>query len=124
MRIKSKRRAGFTLVEIMIVTSLIGLLSTLAVPAAVRARDRAALETIQSHLRVIEDSKALWATESRSGNGALPPPTELESYIKGNRLPRSVAGETYAVNTIGSPATATLTYAVGGLPAGEVITLE
>jgi prepilin-type N-terminal cleavage/methylation domain-containing protein len=124
MRIKSKRRAGFTLVEIMIVTSLIGLLSTLAVPAAVRARDRAALGTIQSHLRVIEDSKALWATESRSGIGALPPPTELESYIKGNRLPRSVAGETYAVNTIGSPATATLTYAVGGLPAGEVITLE
>jgi len=124
MRFKSKKRAGFTLVEIMVVTSLIGLLSTLAVPAALRARNHAAIETIRTNLRVIEDSKALWATESRSGIGAVPTSTDLEDYIKGHSLPHSVMGETYTLNAIGTPVTATLTFAVGPLPAGQVITLE
>ena len=84
MRIQYKKNRGFTLMEIMIVVAIIGLLTALVAPRALRARQRACIETIRSNLRIIGDSKSVWAAERRASTGAQPHPTELVAYFKGD----------------------------------------
>jgi prepilin-type N-terminal cleavage/methylation domain-containing protein len=124
MRIQSKTSRGFTLTEIMIVVAIIGLLTALVAPRALRAREHACIETIRSNLRIIEDSKSLWAADRRAATGALPQPAELVAYFKGEQLPRPVAGETYNINPVGTIATATLVQGLVDLPAGSELSLE
>jgi prepilin-type N-terminal cleavage/methylation domain-containing protein len=124
MRISSKKTGGFTLLEIMIVVAIIGLLSALVAPHALRARERACIETIRSNLRIIEDSKSLWAAEQGVSTGVQPQPTDLVAYFKGEQLPPSIAGETYNINPVGTIATATLSQGLVNLPAGAQLRLE
>jgi len=115
---------GFTLTEIMIVVSIIGLLAAIVGPRALRARERACIEVIRSNLRVIEDSKQQWAVTARAGLGALPPSEQLAVFFKGEQLPDPVAGETYNINPVGIVASATLSGALLDLPAGAEVVLE
>jgi prepilin-type N-terminal cleavage/methylation domain-containing protein len=124
MRIQLNRSSGgWTLVEIMIVVSVIGMLAGIATPTALKARDTANLNRIYANLRVIEDAKELWATETRMGSGANPADTQLAPYFKGNTLPPSIIGEVYNPNPVGEPASATLSSPLGGFPAGSAITI-
>jgi len=73
----SQRRAGFTLVEIMIVVSIIALLALLALPSLIRARQRAQNTRFINSLRVGRDAFELYAFEHSSYpldslRGALP----------------------------------------------------
>jgi len=124
MRIQSKKARGFTLTEIMIVVAIIGLLTALVAPRALRARERACIETIRSNLRIIEDSKSVWAAERRVSTGAQPLPTDLVAYFKGDHLPQPVAGETYNINPVGTIATATLSQGLVDIPAGTHLGLD
>ncbi len=124
MRIRQKKTGGFTLLEIMIVVSIIGLLTAIVAPHAMRARERACIETIQSNLRIIEDSKCIWAMERRVESGAEPEVADLVSYIKGQQLPQPVAGETYNINPVGVLASATLNQSLVDLPEGTELTLN
>jgi prepilin-type N-terminal cleavage/methylation domain-containing protein len=63
------RRAGFTLVEIMIVVSIISLLSVIAVPSFQRARQRAQNAKLVNALRIAADAFQMYATE----HGDYPP---------------------------------------------------
>src|SRR6266550_848178 len=108
MNIKTSRRGGFTLVEIMIVVAIIGLLAGISTPRFVKARDTSQLNAIINNLRMIEESKDAWALENKTGEGALPAGTNLADFFKGNAMPTPVVGETYNINPIGTPATATL----------------
>jgi prepilin-type N-terminal cleavage/methylation domain-containing protein len=124
MRIRPNRSSGgWTLVEIMIVVSLIGMLAGIAMPSALKARDVAHLNIIYSNLRLIEDAKEQWATETRVGPGADPADTQLLPYFKRNTLPQSILGEVYSPNPLGEPASATIPVALGSFSAGSAITL-
>jgi prepilin-type N-terminal cleavage/methylation domain-containing protein len=124
MRIRPKKSGGFTLLEIMIVVAIIGLLTALVAPHAMRARERACIETIQSNLRIIEDSKCIWAMERRVNTGTEPQVMDLVDYIKGQQLPQPVAGETYNINPVGVLASATLNQSLVDLPEGTELTLN
>lgn len=124
MRIRTKTMTGgWTLIEIMIVVSMIGLLAGISVPNLFKARDATYLNTIQSNLRLIDDIKEQWALEHGAGPGFEPIESDLVSYFKGNTMPYPVVGETYSINALGTSASATIPVAVGSWPAGSDIVL-
>src|SRR5436190_19423581 len=104
MQIKTNSKAGFTLVEIMIVVAIIGLLAAIAIPNFVKARENAQLNSIFNNLRIIEGAKDQWALENKKGTGdAVASVTTVSDYLKGGTI-KSVVGETYTPNPVGSPA--------------------
>src|SRR5256885_10615248 len=87
MQIKTNRKAGFTLVEIMIVVAIIGLLAAIAIPNFVKARETAQLNSIVNNLRIIEGAKDQWALEQKKGTGDTPVATDIAPYLKNNTMP-------------------------------------
>jgi prepilin-type N-terminal cleavage/methylation domain-containing protein len=72
MKLKLSRNAGFTLVEIMIVVTIIGLLLVIAIPNFSKNRQLAQTNTCVSNLRVLDTVKQLWSMETLKGNSEEP----------------------------------------------------
>jgi len=123
MKIKTRYKSGFTLVEIMIVVAVIGLLAGISTPRFIKARDTSQINAIINNLRMIEESKDAWALENRTGTGALPTSSNLLDFFKGNAMPTPVVGETYNINPVGTPASATLRTTLGTVAAGTDLLL-
>ena len=80
MKIKNSRKAGFTLVEIMIVVAIIGLLAAIAIPNFLKARATSQQNACINNLRQIDGAKQHWALEV--GKGATDTPAATGSDIK------------------------------------------
>lgn len=105
---QSSKKYGFTLIEIMVVVSIIGLLATIAVCNFMIARDNSRLQTIRHNLGKIEAAKEQWAFETRKINGApVADVSVLSDYFRGGTV-NQVVQETYVPNPIGDLAEATL----------------
>jgi prepilin-type N-terminal cleavage/methylation domain-containing protein len=99
---------GFTLIEIMIVVSIIGMLATIAVCNFMVARDSSRLQTIRHNLGKVEAAKESWAMDNRKNTGApVADITVLSDYFHGGAV-HQVVQETYVPNPIGMIAEATL----------------
>jgi prepilin-type N-terminal cleavage/methylation domain-containing protein len=79
LRKLTTKRAGFTLVEIMIVVAIIALLAAIAVPGFLRARKRSQASKILNDLRLISSAMDQYAIETNKKSGD---PIEVVDWTK------------------------------------------
>jgi prepilin-type N-terminal cleavage/methylation domain-containing protein len=103
MKIRSTKKSGFTLVEIMIVVAIIGLLAAIAIPNFVRARTTSQTNACINNLRQLDGAVQQWALENKKQASDTVTLTDIQPYIKltsANALPACPAGGSYAVTTV------------------------
>ena len=98
------KRAGFTLVEIMIVVAIIALLAAIAVPGFLRARKRSQASRILNDLRMIDAAVDQYAIETNRSTGNVVNTVDWTNYLKkGSSLYNSgssLLGSAYGVQTV------------------------
>ena len=75
-------RHGFTLVEIMIVVTIIALLSAIALPSFLRARERSQATRILQDLRVLNAAVDQYAVDNNKTGGQKYGWLDIQAYIK------------------------------------------
>ena len=78
----TKKRAGFTLVEIMIVVAIIALLAAIAVPGFLRARKRSQASKIINDLRLVDAAVDQYAIERGKKTGDDVLIADWTAYVK------------------------------------------
>jgi prepilin-type N-terminal cleavage/methylation domain-containing protein len=101
-KIRGHPRAGFTLVEIMIVVAIIGLLAAIAIPNFVRARETSQTNACINNLRIIDQAKQEWALEQGQSAAASPSTGQIVPYLgrSGTIMPICPLGAAYVINTV------------------------
>jgi prepilin-type N-terminal cleavage/methylation domain-containing protein len=98
MKIRASRKAGFTLVEIMIVVAIIGLLAAIAIPNFVKARTTSQQNACINNLRQYDGAVQQWALENKKQSTDVYTLTSIQPYVKldsNNQLPACPAGGNY-----------------------------
>ena len=105
LRKLTTKRAGFTLVEIMIVVAIIALLAAIAVPNFLRSRKRSQATQVLEDLRIIDSAVDQYAIENNKTAGSAVVWSDVQKYVKtGTRLYTSagvdILGNAFTLPTV------------------------
>lgn len=99
---KARKKNGFTLVEVMIVVSIIAMMLAIATPSFVKTRDTARTNACLSNLKAVDGAKMQWAMESRKTDGDTVAWIDIApSYMKASVT--CPWGFAYTLQPIGTP---------------------
>jgi prepilin-type N-terminal cleavage/methylation domain-containing protein len=102
----TKKRAGFTLVEIMIVVAIIALLAAIAVPGFLRARKRSQAAKVLNDLRMIDGAVDQYAIEKSKTTGTTVDVSDWTNYLKKDTTlyatGKDLFGDDYGAQTVDS----------------------
>lgn len=111
MKINKSNRAGFTLVEIMIVVAIIGLLAAIAIPNFVRARTTAQTNSCINNLRQIDGAEQQWALENQQLSTVTPAQDSITPYLghgSNGQWPTCPANGSYTINNVSTKPTCSI----------------
>ena len=98
--LRQRAARGFTLVEIMIVVSVIALLAVIAIPNFLKARNSARVKACLSNLRVLDTAKTQWAFDAKKATSARPASTDVVPYLRDGAMPPCPADGTYRLRSL------------------------
>jgi len=110
MKTNAKSLSAFTLLEIMIVITIIGVLAAMAVPNILESVDNSRRRACVINLKNIEGAKVRWAAENRKLSTETP--TEDEMFGKGKYIRDQLvcpSGGTYSLNPVEDKPTCSVT---------------
>ncbi len=102
MKVRGRKRAAFTLVEIMIVVAIIGVLAVMAIPRFVKARKQSQGRRVVNDVRQLDSAISQWAMETSQRDGATINTTASATYLKAAWRTTDVLGYQYALGTVGT----------------------
>ena len=105
-----KPRRAFTLIEILVVISIVAIILAIAMPNFMKARETAEIKQCLDNLRTIDSAKEQWAMENNASPSSTPPAMSQligsTSFIKTS--PFCPMGGTYSVGAISAPPTCSI----------------
>jgi prepilin-type N-terminal cleavage/methylation domain-containing protein len=110
MKFRTSRKAGFTLVEIMIVVAIIGLLGAMAIPNFIKARTNSQTNACINNLRQLDGAVQQWALENNKMASANVTSTDILPFMGrgvNGQWPVCPAGGNYVVSTVNAKPTCT-----------------
>ncbi|MBC8205923.1 MAG: prepilin-type N-terminal cleavage/methylation domain-containing protein [Kiritimatiellales bacterium] len=98
---------AFTLIEILIVVTIIGLIAAVGIPSFINSRQGAELEMMRVNVSNIEAAKDQWSILYNKAPGTSVNWSDIEDYIGGGINEQSdldIGGESITINPIGTRA--------------------
>ena len=104
---KKNTKHGFTVVELMMVVTVVGLLATLATPSFLNARAGSRMNVCINNLRQLTGAKDQWAMENAKRETDPVVITEVAAYMK-NGIPTCPSSGRYEFTIVQTGATCTI----------------